>query len=108
MATNFQLIEEAAMMVGFEFDGNNLKTFAEWKKLGYSVKKGEKATLQVELWKPFTKVATDEKGQTMIDEKTGEQKTESRFMLKLSHLFTSDQVKKMEAKKKKTTKKKAA
>lgn len=29
MATNYQLIEEACMMINFDYDGTNLKTFNE-------------------------------------------------------------------------------
>jgi antirestriction protein ArdC len=99
MATNYEMIEEMAMLVGYEYDGENLKTFAEWAKEGYIVKKGEKAFMALELWKPFTKKVTDEEGKPVIDEETGKQKEETRFMLKLSHLFTPDQVEKGELKK---------
>ena len=62
-------------------------TFAEWKKRGYSVKKGQKAVLVVDLWKPFKKKITDKE--------TGEVTEENRFMLKTSHLFNSKQVEKI-------------
>ncbi|MCY8256475.1 ArdC family protein [Bacillus spizizenii] len=109
MATNYQLIEEACMMINFDYDGTNLKTFNEWSNAGYIVKKGEKAFLTVDLWKPFVKKLTDKDGNPEIDEKTGKQKEEKRFMLKTSHLFTADQVEKGVLKKrtkKKTTAKK--
>ena len=48
MATNREMIEEAAMEIDFEYDGNNLKTFQEWAKAGFIVKKGEKAFLALE------------------------------------------------------------
>ncbi|MBT2728408.1 DUF1738 domain-containing protein [Bacillus sp. ISL-75] len=111
MATNREMIEETAMMIGYEYDGENLKTFQEWAKEGQVVKKGEKAFLALELWKPFTKKLVDENNKPVIDPETGKQKEETRFMLKLSHLFTPDQVEKGEIKKKKKTaskKKKAA
>lgn len=119
MATNYEIIEETAMaLYGFEFDGENLKTFQEWQKAGYTVKKGETAFMALELWKPFEKKLIDENNKPIIDKATGKQKTETRFMLKLSHLFTPEQVqkgvierkprKKVPAKKKKTTKTKSA
>lgn len=98
MATNYEMIEEYANVIGFEFDGDNLKTFAEWKKAGFTVKKGQKAFMQLELWKPFIKTL-DEK-----DEK-GKDKTETRFKLQMSSLFTPEQVEKSVAKKKPATKK---
>jgi antirestriction protein ArdC len=101
MATNREMIEEMAMAIGFEYDGQNLKTFNEWAKAGYVVKKGEKAFMALELWKPFTK-KLDEK------DENGKEKEEQRFMLKMSHLFTPDQVEKGELKKKAPKKKKAA
>jgi len=82
--TNVEIITDASSLVGIEYDGSNLKTFAEWKKAGFKIIKGQKAVLSVELWKPFNKKVTDEK--------TGEEKTEKRFMLKKSHLFHSSQV----------------
>lgn len=100
MATNREMIEEMANAMGFEYDGMNLNTFNEWAKEGLIVKKGEKAFMSLELWKPFEKKVEDENGKPVIDEKTGKQKVETRFMLKLSHLFTIDQVEKGELKKK--------
>lgn len=102
MATNHKIIFEEANLRGYEYDGTNLKTFNEWKKAGYSVKKGEKAFIKVGLWKP---VITKEK-----DKKTGEEVEVRKFILKTSHLFKPDQVKplkesKTKADTKKTTKK---
>jgi antirestriction protein ArdC len=101
MATNREMIEETAMLIGYEYDGQNLKTFQEWAKVGMVVKKGEKAFLALELWKPFNK-KLDEK------DENGNEKIEQRFMLKMSHLFTPDQVEKGELKKKAPAKKKPA
>lgn len=105
MATNLEMIEEMAEMVGYEFDGENLKTFNEWAKEGLIVKKGEKAFMSLELWKPFTKKLKNEDGTPEIDPATGKQKEETRFMLKMSSLFTPAQVEKGELKKKTATKK---
>lgn len=92
MATNYEMISELAEMMEFDFDGDNLKTFSEWRKAGYSVKKGETAFMKLDLWKPFTKKLTDENNKPIIDPETGKQEEESRFMLKASHLFTASQV----------------
>lgn len=98
--TNFEIVELEAGMIGFEFDGNNLKTFAEWKKEGLSVKKGEKAIIKCGLWKPFKKKLVDEEtGEKIIDEKTGKQKEETRFKLVNSALFSREQVEKKDNKK---------
>lgn len=96
MATNHKIIFEEANLRGYEYDGTNLKTFNEWKKAGYSVKKGEKAFIKVGLWKP---VITKEK-----DKKTGEEVEVRKFILKTSHLFKPDQVKPLKEAKSKTDK----
>ena len=101
MATNIEIVELEAMMIGYEFDGNNLKSFAEWKKEGYSVIKGQKATIKCGLWKPFKKKLVDEKtGEKIMDEKTGKQKEETRFKLVDTALFTREQVQKLNSKNK--------
>ena len=92
MATNKEMIEEMANLMGYEYDGENLKTFQEWAKEGMIVKKGEKAFMALELWKPFTKKLEEKDEQ-------GKEKEEQRFMLKMSHLFTPEQVEKGEIKK---------
>ena len=63
-----------------------LRTFAEWKKLGYAVKKGEKAALTSFIWKPkmSKKVLDDgitEEGDSVVD-----------YYWTKAHLFTDKQV----------------
>lgn len=77
--SNTEIISTEAIMRGFEYDGNNLFTFQEWKKRGYAVKKGEKAFLQTSIWKSVTKKGKDGKEEHKM------------FMTKAS-LFTIDQV----------------
>ncbi|WP_353856759.1 hypothetical protein [Bacillus sp. Bos-x628] len=83
MANSYQLIENAGILIDFDFDGDNLKTFSEGANTGFAIKKDEKAFLSVDLWKPFTKKLTDENGKPVIDAETGKQKEETLFMLKL-------------------------
>lgn len=64
-----------------------LHTFAEWKRLGYKVKKGEKSKHKISIWKRTTKKVENEKGE--------EVETQNYF-LKLSAFFTLDQVEKLE------------
>jgi N-terminal domain of anti-restriction factor ArdC len=104
MATNFEMIEELAMMVGYDFDGTNLKTFQEWKKEGMKVKKGETACMKLDLWKPFTVKEKDDEGNVVKDE-NGKDKVETRFKLVPSCLFSIEQVEKMESKPAKAPKK---
>lgn len=63
-----------------------LHTFAEWKRLGYKVKKGEKSKHKISIWKRTTKKVENEKGE--------EVETQNYF-LKLSAFFTIDQVDKL-------------
>lgn len=65
-----------------------LHTFAEWKRLGYKVKKGEKSKHKISIWKRTTKKVENEKGE--------EVETQNYF-LKLSAFFTIDQVEKLGA-----------
>lgn len=114
--TNEEMISEMAGTVGYPYDGENLKTFAEWKKAGYSIIKGETACMKLDLWKPFTKKLVDENGKPELDEE-GKQKEETRFKLVPSSLFSIEQVQKLDIskmkakpkpKRKKATKKKIA
>jgi antirestriction protein ArdC len=104
--TNLEIIIEHLEQNGidFQYDGNNLQTFAQWKQQGYSVKKGEKAFTQVDLWTMKEVDVKDENGKTIIE--NGKAKKEKKFYLKLASLFTTDQVEK--AKTQKKNKKKVA
>ena len=74
---------EAIIKSGHELP---LHTFNEWKRMGYSVKKGEHARLKVEIWKKSTKKHQND---------DGEEVESDRFYLKLSPFFTFDQVEKI-------------
>lgn len=101
--TNFQIITDAAIQAGIFTEEQAaailstgrrlpLHTFAEWKKLGYIVKKGEKSKLAVEIWMKSNKKQTAEtKDGDEIEIDT------SRFYKKLSHFFTFEQVEKLTA-----------
>lgn len=101
--TNLQIIASAAIESGLYteeqveacFSSGHLlplHTFNEWKRLGFTVKKGEKARLKVDIWKKSNKkiTAENENGDE-IEADTG------RFYKKLSHFFTFDQVEKLTA-----------
>ena len=101
--TNLQIIAAAAIASGLYTEeqveacfasGHQLPlhTFNEWKRLGFTVKKGEKAALKVDIWKKSNKkiTAENENGDE-IEAETG------RFYKKLSHFFTFDQVERLPA-----------
>ncbi len=68
-----------------EGEGLPLKTFAEWRKAGYVVKKGETAILKTRLWQMKKKKPADE-------QKEGEEQDKTDFYLVPAHLFSEDQV----------------
>jgi len=67
-----------------------LYTFQEWKKAGYSVKKGQHAKLSCIIWLPSTKAYAEK------DIVTGEGKEidTTHFFPKLAYFFGPDQVEK--------------
>lgn len=69
-----------------------IHTFAAWKSLGYSVKKGEKSRIKFNIWKHATKTVevTDNDGNA-TEEQAG-----SMFM-KMSAFFTFSQVEPLKA-----------
>ncbi len=95
--TNLEIITEYIEQNGidFDYDGNNLNTFQAWKKQGYSVKKGEKAFMKVDLWTMKMVEEKDENGKPVLDEKTKKPKMKKKFFLKAAALFTADQVEKI-------------
>jgi hypothetical protein len=57
--TNYQIIETAKKELGLDED-LILKTYKDWKRLGYQVKKGEKSVMACMIWFPKkTKVKTE-------------------------------------------------
>lgn len=62
-----------------------LHTYAQWKNLGYQVKKGEKSKHKITVWKRSTKKIENEDGDKE-DIDTG------RYFLKESAFFTQEQV----------------
>lgn len=105
--TNAEMIMEHLEVFGIEFNynGDNLLTFAQWKQKGMSVKKGEKAFIQLPLWTYKEEVEKDENGKVIMED--GKPKKKKVFYKKMSSLFTAEQVQEAkQPKKKKTTKKK--
>ena len=103
MATNKQLIAESieflcmqgeselAEMVVEAFHNDELLTFAEWKKKGYSVHKGEKSMFSCNLWK---KVIPSKKKEAETIENEGEKKPKKKsgFVMTKCCFFLPSQV----------------
>ena len=47
---NAEIIEHEAIKNGFNYDGNNIHTFVEWRDKGYFPVRGQKAFIKIYLW----------------------------------------------------------
>lgn len=81
--SNFEIIGTEAMLVGYEYNGENLFTFAEWQQRGYKVIKGQKALINTTLWKPVVKT----------NKETGAE--EKQYIMVKASLFSAEQVEEM-------------
>lgn len=82
--TNAQLIMENTLilvMAGKIGANDEIHTFAHWKDLGFSVRKGEKAVAKFPIWKMGTRKNND-----------GEEENTGRMFLKTSAFFSTAQV----------------
>lgn len=70
-----------------------IHTFAEWKRLGYMVQKGEHAVAKFPIWKKAGKKQEEPKE----DEKMEVEAGGGRFFKKMAFFFTREQVKEVEA-----------
>lgn len=89
---NLQIIGAQALQLAAEGlikYGEDIHTFSEWKRRGFSVKKGEHAVAAFPIWKYTSR--------TVTDEETGEEETHEHMFLKKSHFFSASQVKPIEA-----------
>lgn len=87
--TNVQIIaiQEASLIADGKMGENEeLHTYARWKQLGFSVKKGEKAITKFPIWKYSTKTKKTEKEDDTTDEK------DSYCFMKMSAFFKTSQV----------------
>lgn len=79
--TNLAIIELYKATHGIE---EELHTFARWKALGFSVKKGEHSKHRISIWKGWET--------TKEDPETGEEKTRSGVKMKEACFFLASQV----------------
>lgn len=71
-----------------------LNTYAEWKRLGYVVKRGEHATITSKLWRFTDKKKKGTGLKTELD-KAAEKQDNGRYYLAKAFLSTSEQVQKL-------------
>ena len=80
--TNAEIIANACKLQGIT---EEVHTFARWKKMGYSVKKGEHAIMKTTIWKAKER-------QIEID---GKEETDLSMFMKTAHFFGRSQVEAM-------------
>lgn len=81
--TNAEIIANAKLANGITEEAH---TFAHWKKLGYFVRKGEKAAFSTRIWKYAGKKVEGENGE--------EDEQNMKMFMKKAHFFTRSQVEK--------------
>ena len=81
--TNFQIIENAKNELGLDED-LILKTYQDWKRLGYQVKKGEKSVMACMIWFP--------KKTKVKNEVDSEEVNEGSFFKSKAFFFSQNQV----------------
>lgn len=77
-----------------------IHTFAGWKALGYSVKKGEKSDIKFPIWKHTTKMLNTDTGNAemdMMNANINAQGGNKKMFLKTAAFFTSAQVEPIKA-----------
>ena len=87
LAHSMELVKEGKLALIDNFP-EPIHTFQIWKKLGYSVKKGEKAIAKFPIWKYTTK--------SVEDEDTGEITEDSSMFMKTAAFFKFSQVEKLD------------
>ena len=83
--TNTAIILDYMLLNNLDPNKIVLHTYAQWKKLGYQVKKGEKSKHRISMWKRSIKKVENEEGEK-------EEVDNGRYFLKESAFFTQDQV----------------
>lgn len=83
--TNTAIILDYMLLNNLDPNKIVLHTYAQWKKLGYQVKKREKSKHRISVWKRSTKKVENEEGEK-------EEVDNGRYFLKESAFFTQDQV----------------
>ena len=84
--TNFEIIENAKIELGLE--DLILKTYQDWKRLGYQVKKGEKSVMTAMIWFP-------KKSKVKVDADSEEEVNDGSFFKSKAFFFSQKQVEKI-------------
>ena len=92
--TNAEIIITAMLNAELNPEEVEVDTFAGWKRRGYSVKRGQKATFSTRIWKPskYSKKELDDIKETYDAETAEKAKDKKKLVLVLAHFFTDEQV----------------
>ena len=82
--TNFQIIENVKKDLGLDED-LILKTYQDWKRCGYQVKKGEKSVMACMIWFP-------KKSKAKVDVDYEEEVNDGSFFKSKAFFFSQNQV----------------
>lgn len=95
--TNEEIITRAAQAAGLA--GAILHTFAEWKRLGYSVNKGEHAAMSCIIWRAKTGKPSQQADAQQLQELAPDADGEviSGYYKHLAHFFAASQVRRTDA-----------
>lgn len=95
--TNSEIITRAAQAAGLA--GTILHTFAEWRRLGYSVNKGEHAALSCIIWRAKTGKPAQQADAQQLQELAPDADGEviSGYYKHLAHFFAASQVRRTDA-----------
>lgn len=87
--TNVEIVSMAwAELVsnGTISESEEIHTFAKWRELGYSVRRGEKCIVKLSIWKHTSRQITLENGDTAED---------AKMFMKTAAFFSTSQVEKI-------------
>lgn len=95
--TNAEIILGAMMLAELDPETVEVDTFAGWKRRGYTVKRGEKATFQTKIWKPskYSKKELEDIEEQKGIEVADKAKDQRKLVLVNAHFFTDTQVEKL-------------
>lgn len=91
-AYELNLVDEESAMQILESEDCPFHSFQEWKRLGFSVKKGEKALFKCALW-----------NKAKVQDKDSKEEVE-KFVKRFAYIFSKEQVEKTEVAKQKLAK----
>lgn len=86
--TNAEIIQGEILARGIT---QEVDTYAGWKRKGFKVKKGSKATFKTKIWKPKTRKIKDKDGKET-------DKKEKYFIMVKAYYFTKAQVEPIDVK----------